>query len=61
LIFFCLFKKKKKDIKGIPGRTKTGELSVYSSQINLLAPTLHAIPYKSGLSDPVNINFKNKS
>eukprot|EP00026_Physarum_polycephalum_P005126 Phypoly_transcript_05154.p1 GENE.Phypoly_transcript_05154~~Phypoly_transcript_05154.p1 ORF type:complete len:590 (+),score=130.50 Phypoly_transcript_05154:207-1976(+) len=32
-------------VKGIPGRSKTGELSVFATEIVLLSPCLHMMPY----------------
>lgn len=31
-------------VKGFPGRTKTGELSIYSKEVQLLAPCMHNLP-----------------
>jgi len=32
-------------VKGVPGRSKTGELSIFATEIILLSPCLHMMPY----------------
>ncbi|QKX58634.1 uncharacterized protein TRUGW13939_05759 [Talaromyces rugulosus] len=44
-------------IKGFPGRSNPknrdeGELSIFATEVILLSPCLHALPYSGGLSDP---------
>ena len=41
--------------KGFPTRTKTGELSIVPSKLELLSPCLHALPHYYGLKDKVSI------
>ncbi len=39
-------------VRGFPARTRAGELSLYATQLQLLAPCLHPIPKVQGLRDP---------
>jgi lysyl-tRNA synthetase class II len=41
--------------RGHIGKTKTGELSIYTKEIKLLAPCQHNLPSRYGLSQPVRI------
>jgi lysyl-tRNA synthetase class 2 len=39
-------------VKGFPGRTQTGELSIFATEVQLLSPCLHMLPTEtSGLKD----------
>ncbi|KAJ1550720.1 lysyl-tRNA synthetase, partial [Nowakowskiella sp. JEL0078] len=38
-------------IKGVPGRTKAGELSIFASEMTLLSPCLRMLPAYNGLKD----------
>ena len=38
-------------VKGMPGKTKRGELSIYPSSMQILTPCLHMLPGFSGLKD----------
>lgn len=40
-------------VRGTPGRTKTGELSIRPSKVRLLSPCLHMLPsQRTGVKDP---------
>ena len=41
------------EVRGFPGKTSAGELSVWATKITLLAPCLHPLPLDEGLADPV--------
>ena len=42
-------------VTGYPGKSKTGELSIFPTKVVLLAPCLHMLPSKhKGLQDKVN-------
>ena len=38
-------------VKGVPGKSKTGELSIFPHEIQLLSPCLHMLPQKKGDAD----------
>ena len=38
--------------RGLPGRTRSGQLSLFSSNAQLLAPSMHDIPYRPGIKAP---------
>ncbi|KAJ3129643.1 lysyl-tRNA synthetase [Nowakowskiella sp. JEL0407] len=38
-------------VKGVPGRTKAGELSIFASEMTLLSPCLRMLPAYNGLKD----------
>lgn len=42
---------------GIPGRTKTGELSLYAKSFNLLTPAQRDIPFRPSIKAPVTISY----
>jgi len=47
-------------VVGVPGRTKTGELSIFATELKLLAPCLHMIPSaRQGLQDK-EIRFRKR-
>ncbi|KAI8866495.1 lysyl-tRNA synthetase [Ramicandelaber brevisporus] len=46
-------------VAGLPGLTKTSELSLYSSSMRLLTPCIRPIPFDSGLRDP-NKRFRQR-
>lgn len=41
------------EVRGFPGKTSAGELSVWATKVSLLAPCLHPLPLDEGLADPV--------
>jgi hypothetical protein len=41
------------EVRGYPGKTAAGELSVWATGITLLAPCLHPLPLDGGLTEPV--------
>ena len=45
-------------VKGVPKKTKTGELSILPTHIELLAPCLHPIPAFHGLKDTVSFKVR---
>jgi len=46
-------------VKGMPGRTKRGELSIFPSDFQILTPCLHMLPGFSGLKD-VETRFRKR-
>lgn len=46
-------------IKGFPGKSKRGELSIFPREITILTHCLHMLPDKMGLKDP-EIRYKHR-
>lgn len=38
-------------IRGYPGKSKRGELSIFPHEMKLLTPCLHMLPERNGLKD----------
>ena len=41
------------EVEGFPGRTATGEVSVFATRMRMLAPCIHPLPLDESLKDPV--------
>ncbi|KAI8927107.1 hypothetical protein BC831DRAFT_453954, partial [Entophlyctis helioformis] len=46
-------------VRGVPGRTRTGELSIRAQSIDILAPCLHRFPKKNSITND-NLRFRQR-
>lgn len=56
---FRVFPKLRAGIRGFPGKSKRGELSIFPRQVVLLSPCLHMLPERNTLKD-FEVRFRHR-